>query len=74
MSKQSFSTIITGYRSHLRETKISKISWGGMPPRPPTMHWHALHAANLSKPPYSEKIVYAHVYNVAHIGVRPGFN
>ena len=65
-----------GYRSHLREPKLSKISWGGMPPDPPTMHWHALHAANLSKPlppppPHSAKVVYAHAgtYFILHINM-----
>ena len=39
--KQSFSTIITGYKS-----KPKNFLRGADPPR---LHWNALHAANLSK-------------------------
>ena len=53
MSKQSFATIITWYRSQLREPTnfLGRKGGGGMPPEPPRMYWHALHAANLSPPP-----------------------
>ena len=53
MSKQSFSTIIRGYRSHVRE---SKISWRYLHPDTPIIHWHASHATNLSKPPTLKKL------------------
>ena len=58
--KYNQTIFIMGYRSHLREFKISKFPWG-MPPDPSRMHWHSLHIVNLSKPLHSLKVVYAHV-------------
>ena len=80
MSKQSFSTFITGYRSHLREPKILKFSWGACPQTPlectGMLCTLQIFQSPPPPPPPNLKKLSTPMYTIyIHVGgVGPGFN